>query len=76
MDKKIEVKLTVNIKDYEHLTANIAVNYDKKQIKTIREVCFVKYLKDMLEQHVQPIVYAANLLAELNETTIEHEDCC
>ena len=76
MAKKIEVKLIVNIQDYENLTARIAVDYDKKQIKTIREVCFIKYLKDMMDQHAQPILYAASALAELNEKTIEHEGCC
>ena len=49
MAKKIEVKLIVNIHDYENLTAGVAINYDKKQIKTIRDACFVAYLKDMLE---------------------------
>lgn len=71
MAKKIEVKLIVNIHDYENLTAGVAINYDKKQIKTIRDACFVAYLKDMLEQHAQPIIYAASTLAELNAEKIE-----
>lgn len=74
MAKKIEVKLIVNIQDYENLTARIAVDYDKKQIKTIREVCFIKYLKDMMDPHAQPIVYAASGLAALHEKAIEHKD--
>ena len=75
MAKKIEVKLIVNIKDYENLTAGVVVDFDKKQIKTIRELCLANYLKEVMDQHAQPIVYAASALAELSEKAIEHEDC-
>lgn len=75
MAKKIEAKLIASIKDYENLTVNITVDFDKELIKAIRQVCLIKYLKDILEQNAQSIVYAANILAELNEKTIEHEDC-
>ena len=75
MAKKIEIKLIVNIHDYENLTAGVAVNYDKKQIKTIRELCLVNYLKELMDQHAQPIVYAASGLAALHEKAIEHKDC-
>ena len=36
MAKKIEVKLIANIKDYENLTVNITVDFDKELIKAIR----------------------------------------
>jgi len=36
MAKKIEAKLIASIKDYENLTVNIAVDFDKELIKAIR----------------------------------------